>query len=62
MKHEKGGTGSTYGERRGAYRVLVKKPKGKKPLGRPSCRGEDITMDLGWKGMDVTDQLQDRNS
>jgi hypothetical protein len=26
------------GERRGAYRVLVGKPKGKRPLGRPRCR------------------------
>jgi hypothetical protein len=27
-----GGACSTYGKSRGAYRVLVKKPKGKKPL------------------------------
>jgi len=26
------------GERRGLYRVLVGKPEGKKPLGRPKCR------------------------
>ena len=25
----------TYGERRGAYRVLAGKPEGKRPLGRP---------------------------
>jgi hypothetical protein len=24
-------------ERRGAYRVLVGKPEGKRPLGRPKC-------------------------
>jgi len=31
-----GGTCSTYGrEKRGLYRVLVVKPEGKKPLGRP---------------------------
>jgi len=34
-------------ERRGIYRVLVGKPEGKRPLGRPSCRWEDnIKMDL----------------
>ena len=41
-------------ERRGAYRVLVGKPEGKGPLGRPGCRYEDnIKMDLqevGWGG------------
>jgi hypothetical protein len=32
---------------RGAYRVLVGRPEGKKPLGRPRRRGEDnIKMDL----------------
>jgi hypothetical protein len=30
------------GERRGVYRVLVGKPKGKRPLGRPRRRWEDI--------------------
>jgi hypothetical protein len=29
------------GERRVAYRVLVGKPEGKRPLGRPSHRSED---------------------
>ena len=45
------------GERRGLYRVLVEKPDGKRPLGRPRCRLEDnIKMDLqevgcgGWTG------------
>jgi len=28
-------------EKRGVYRVLVKKPEGKKPLGRPRRRWED---------------------
>jgi hypothetical protein len=40
------------GERRGAYRALVGKPKGRRPLGRPTRRWEDnIEMDLrevGW--------------
>jgi hypothetical protein len=29
------------GKKRGKYRVLVGKPEGKKPLGRPRCRWED---------------------
>jgi hypothetical protein len=29
------------GERRGAYRALVGKPDGRRPLGRPRCRWED---------------------
>jgi hypothetical protein len=33
---------------RNAYTILVGKPKGKRPLGRSSCRWEDnIKMDLG---------------
>ena len=35
------------GERRGIYRVLVGKPEGKRPLGRPRRRCEDnIKMDF----------------
>jgi hypothetical protein len=38
---------STNGEKRSAYRILVGKPVGKKPLGRPRCNGVDnIKMDL----------------
>jgi hypothetical protein len=45
------------GERRGMYRVLVGKPEGKRPLGRPMRRWEDnIKMDsqeVGWgRGLD----------
>jgi hypothetical protein len=50
------------GDRRGAYRVLVGKHEGKRPLGRPRCSWEDITMDLqavGWVGMDWLDLTQD---
>jgi hypothetical protein len=43
-------------ERRGAYRALVWKAEGRRPLGRPRRRWEDnIKMDLrevGWGGMD----------
>jgi hypothetical protein len=34
------------GKRRGAYRVLVGKPAGRRPLGIPSRRWENIKMDL----------------
>ena len=56
---------STYGERRGIYGVLVEKPEGKRPLGRPRRRWEDnIKMDLeevGCGGMDWIDLAQDRD-
>jgi hypothetical protein len=41
------------GEMRGAYRALVRKPEGRRPLGRTRRRWEDIKMDLrevGWGG------------
>jgi hypothetical protein len=42
------------GERRGAYRDLVGKPEGRRPLGRPRRRWEDnIKMalrEVGWGG------------
>jgi hypothetical protein len=35
------------GEKRNAYRMLVGKPEGKRPLGRPRCRWvENIKIDL----------------
>ena len=44
------------GERRGVQRVLVRKPEGKRPLGRPRHRWEDnIKMDfqeVGCRGLD----------
>jgi len=52
-------------ERRGVYRVLVGKPDGKRPLGRPRRRWEDnIKMDLqevGCWGMDWIALFQDRD-
>jgi len=52
------GASSTYGERIVAYRVLVGKSEGKKPLGRPKRRLEDNIKwifrkwDLGsWAGL-----------
>jgi hypothetical protein len=42
---------SMNGEKRNAYRLLVGKPEGKRPLGRPRCRWVDnIRMDLGEVG------------
>jgi hypothetical protein len=53
------------GEKRGAYRVLVGKPQGKRPLGRPRRRlGNNIKMGLQeveWEGMLWTDLAQDRD-
>jgi hypothetical protein len=41
------GNGGRMGEDRGVYRVLVGKPEGKRPLGRPRRRWEDnINMNL----------------
>ena len=47
-KNEMGGACSTHGgEEMFIYRVLVGKPEGKRPLGRPSRRWDDnIRMDL----------------
>jgi hypothetical protein len=53
------------GERRGVYRVLVGRPEGKSPLGRPRRRWEDnIKMDLqemGGEGMNSIELAQDRD-
>jgi hypothetical protein len=50
---------------RGTYRVLVGRPEGMRPLGRPRHRWDDnIEMDLqemGWGGMDWIDLAQDRD-
>jgi hypothetical protein len=53
------------GEQRNAYGILVEKPEGKRPLGRPRCRWVyNIKMDfreVGWDGMDWIDLDQDRD-
>ena len=53
------------GEERGVYRVLVGKPEGKRPMGRPRCRWVDnIRMDLQEVGcgyMDWIGLAQDRD-
>ena len=52
------------GKRRGAYRVLVGKPEGKRPLVRPRRRWEDnikmALQEVGW-GMVWIDVAQDRD-
>jgi hypothetical protein len=52
-------------EKRNAYRILVGKPEGKRPLGRPRRRWVDnIKMDLreiGWDGMDWIELAHDRD-
>jgi hypothetical protein len=56
---------STNGETRNAYRILVVKPEGKKPLQKPRRRWVDnIKMDLReirWDGVDWIDLAQDRD-
>jgi hypothetical protein len=59
-----GGPCSTKGEKRDAYRLLVGKPDGKRPLGRPRRRWVDnIRMgfgEVGW-GDEWIGPAQDRN-
>jgi hypothetical protein len=51
-------------EKRNVYRLLVRKPEGKRPLRRPRCRWIDnIQKDLvetGWGGVDWIGVAQDR--
>jgi hypothetical protein len=51
--------------KRNACRVLVGKPEGKRPLGRPRHRWEDnmkmYLREIGWRGMDWIDVAQDRD-
>jgi hypothetical protein len=53
------------GEKRNAYRILMGKPEGKRPLGRSRGRWVDnIKVDLkeiGWDGVDWIDMAQDRD-
>jgi hypothetical protein len=62
---EMGGPCSTNGEKRNAYRLLVVKPEGKRPLERLIRTWVDnIRMDLrevGWSDVDWIGLAQDRN-
>jgi hypothetical protein len=55
-----------YGEVRGAYNILVGRPEGRRPLGRPRRRWEDnINMDLreiGFGDVDWINLAQDRDT
>jgi hypothetical protein len=52
-------------EKRHAYKVLVGKPEGRRPLGRLRCRWEDnINMNLreiGWGDIDWIHMVQDKD-
>jgi hypothetical protein len=53
------------GEKRNAYRILVGKPEGKRPLGRSRRRWEDNIRiefrEVRWGCMDWIDLAQDRD-
>jgi hypothetical protein len=53
------------GEKRNAYRILVGKPEGKRPLGRPRRRWEDniriYLREIRKAGMDWNDLAHNRN-
>jgi hypothetical protein len=56
---------STNGEKRNAYRILVRNSQGKTPLGRPKRRWVDNIKihleEIGWDGMDWIDLAQNRD-
>jgi hypothetical protein len=56
------------GETRNAYRILLRKPEGKRQLGRPRRKWVDnitskmdLKRELGWDGMDWIELAQDRD-
>jgi hypothetical protein len=53
---------ASMGEKKDGYRILVVRPEGRRPLGRPRHRWQNIKKDLqevGW-GMDWIELAQDR--
>jgi hypothetical protein len=53
------------GQMRNAYKILVGKPEGKRPLGRSRCRWENNTRpdlgEIGWEGVVWIHVAQDRD-
>jgi hypothetical protein len=52
------------GERRNACKILVGKPEGRRPLGRPRRWVDNIKIDLrdiGWDGINWIDLAQERD-
>jgi hypothetical protein len=53
------------GEMKYAYRILVGKPEGKRPLGSPRHRWVDnvkiVVRDIGWDGIDWINLAQDKD-
>ena len=64
-KNEMAGHVVRMGDRRGVYRVLVGKPEGKRPFGRPRRRWEDnikmAVQEAGCGGMDWVELAQNRD-
>jgi hypothetical protein len=60
-----GGACSTNWEKRNAYRILVRKPEGKKPLGRQRSRWMDyikmVHREIRRDDVDWIDMAQDRD-
>jgi hypothetical protein len=60
-----GGACSTNGVKKNVYRLLVGKPEGKRPLGRPRRKWVDNIMidlgEVGWGNVDWIGLAQDRN-
>jgi hypothetical protein len=65
MRMKWGGYVARMGKKINAYRILVGKPEGKRPLARPTLTWEDIIKmnlrEIGWGGMDWIDLAQDRD-
>jgi hypothetical protein len=58
-KDELGWTCGTHGEGRGVYWILVGRPEGKRPLGKPRRRWKDnLKMDLREIGMDGENRIR----